>query len=185
MPRRTELWRIYCRGGKYPTAWNAFRTYGPNNARFDHHDPPPQVQLRGIFYAAEQVLTCFAEVFQDERTIDRSRQEPWLVGFRTRTPLTLLDLRGIWPTRAGASQEINTGDRAQARQWSRAFYEAYPNIQGIYYPSKMHGGAMSIALFERARLACPSRPQLDLPLVAAVLDRRIENAAADLRYEVV
>src|SRR3954452_17380806 len=139
LPGGTELWRIYARGGDHPTTWNAFRTYGPTNLRFDHHDPPPRPQRRGILYAAEQALTCFAEAFQDSRTIDCTAREPWLVGFRTRVALALLDLRGVWPTRAGASQEINTGDRERARQWSRVFYLAYPDIAGLYYPSKMHG----------------------------------------------
>lgn len=185
LPGGTDLWRIYARGGAYPTTWNAFRTYGPTNLRFDHHDLPARQQRRGILYAAEQALTCFAEVFQDTRTIDCFSREPWLVSFSTRAPLTLLDLRGVWPTRAGASQEINTGDREKARLWSRAFYLAYPDIHGLYYPSKMHGGALSIALYERARSARPTRPGFHLPLAADELVDTIENAAADLGYLVI
>lgn len=185
LPSGTELWRIYARGGAHPTTWNAFRPYGPTNLRFDHHDPPPRPQRRGILYAAEQALTCFAEVFQDSRTIDCSAREPWLVSFRTRTPLTLLNLCGVWPTRVGASQEINTGDREKARRWSRAFYLAYPAIHGLYYPSKMHGGARSIALYERARAARPSRPGFHLPLAADELVDTIANAASDLGYLVI
>lgn len=185
VPRGTALWRIYYRSGTHPTNWNTFRTFGPTNLRFDHHDPPPSLQRRGVLYAAEQALTCFAEVFQDTRTIDCSTREPWLVAFKTRIPLKLLDLRYVWPTRVGASQEINMGDRERARLWSRAFYDSYPDVHGLYYPSKIHGGAVSIVLYERAQHVCPSRPSLNLPLTADVLIHRIENAAADLRYEVV
>ncbi len=37
LPAGTRCWRIYFRGGPYPTAWNALRGYGPTTARFDHH----------------------------------------------------------------------------------------------------------------------------------------------------
>ncbi len=36
LPEGTRLWRIYFQGGEHPTAWNAFRHFGPGSSRFDH-----------------------------------------------------------------------------------------------------------------------------------------------------
>src|SRR5262249_15503655 len=135
----TELWRIYARGGPHPTTWNTFRAYGPSaRARFDHHLPPARGQNRGILYAAAEILPCVAEVFQDTGIVDPRHDEPWLVGFRLTRPVRLLSLRGLWPTRAGGSMALNTGDRARARRWSRTVYEAYPQAEGLWYASAMN-----------------------------------------------
>lgn len=181
----SELWRVYSRGGAHPTPWNAFRAYGPTNLRFDHHHPPPHEQERAILYAAEQALTCLAEVFQDGRAIDRTSREPWLVCFPTARRLRLLDLGGLWPTRAGGSQEMNTGDRAMARRWSATIYAAYPDIDGLSYPSKMHGSARSVALYERAGNVFPPEPSFHLPLAAAELFDTLNNAARQLGYQLL
>ena len=45
----------------------------------------------------------------DTRVIDRTAHDPWLVAFELLQPLNLLDLTGVWPTRAGASMALNTG----------------------------------------------------------------------------
>ncbi len=164
LPSGTLLFRIHNMGGAHWTHWNAFRGYGPTANRFDHHDPPPHEQERQISYVATDGATCFAECFQRFRTIDRARNDPWLVAFRTTGPLTLLDLTGSWPTRAGGSQEINTGDHPTCRAWSRAVYAAYPDIAGLYYRAKMLGGRFSIALYERAIPALPVAPLLHYPL---------------------
>ena len=111
-------------------------------------------------------VASLAEVFQDGRVIDRLQRKPWLVSFATARDLRLLDLRGLWLTRAGGSQEMNTGDRAMARRWSCAIYEAYRSSDGLYYPSKMHGMAVSLALYEFAATALPRDPGFHLPLEA-------------------
>src|SRR5271166_4552927 len=80
LPAGARLWRVYFTGGAYPGAWNAFRYFGPSESRFDHHEPPPRVQARGILYAAGDATTCLAEVFQATRVIDRAASAPWLVG---------------------------------------------------------------------------------------------------------
>jgi len=71
----------------------------------------------------------------------------------------LLDLTGPWPTRAGASQALSSGPRSRAREWSRRIYEDYPMIEGLYYPSSMHGARYAaVALYERAESSLPPRP---------------------------
>jgi hypothetical protein len=182
LPAGTVLWRLYLRGGRHPTFWNTFRAFGPTRSRFDHQVPPPKLQVRRILYAAEEGPTCLAEVFQDTRVIDRAAHDPWLVGFELAEALELLDLTGSWPTRAGASMAVSSGPRPRAQRWSRVIYEAYPAVQGLYYPSSMHGNRPSVALWERAASAVPSIPIFHRPLVDPALLPVLSRVAKDLGY---
>ena len=183
----TLLWRVYGRGGAHPLPWNGFRHFGPVAAmRFDHHDPDEQgmaqTQARGILYGAWHGPTCLAEVFQATRTIERHTRDPWLVAFRTVTPIALLDLTGTWPTRAGASMALASGPRASARHWSRAVYEVYPAVQGLLYPSSMAANRSSFAFFERATPALPSEPAFHRALADPLLFPWLRVVAADFGY---
>jgi len=42
---------------------------------------PAQRQALGILYGGLRVNTCFAEAFQETRTIDRSHNRPGMAGF--------------------------------------------------------------------------------------------------------
>jgi RES domain len=185
LPRGTTLWRLYFRGGKHPTFWNTFRKYGPTSSRFDHHLVPPRLQDRGISYAAAHGPTCLAEVFQETRVIDRVAKDPWLAGFVLELPITLLDLTGSWPTRAGASMAINTGPRPRAQRWSRAIYEAYPNGRGLHFPSSMRGNLPAVALYERGLPALPPAPIFHRPLRDPALLPILKRVAWDLGYGLV
>jgi hypothetical protein len=180
----TRVWRIYFRGGGHPQRWNRMRTFGPTTARFDHQLPnaagEPDEQTRAIQYLALDGITPLAEVFQDARVIDRAARSPWLVAYELAMDLDLLDLTGSYPTRAGASMLINCGARPRARAWSRAFYEAYPKIQGLYYASCMHDNSPSLALFERAAEAIPVRPSFHRALSDQTLRLTLRNAAVKL-----
>ncbi|MDB4941602.1 MAG: hypothetical protein JWP97_1136 [Labilithrix sp.] len=181
----TLLWRIYTRGGRHPSGFGELRTFGPTEARFDHHEPPARVQERGILYAADDPTTCLAECFQVTRVIDRHSGDPWLVGFELTRALTVLDATGAWPTRAGASMALSTGPRARARRWSQEIYAAYPEIQGIWYGSSMHANRPSVALYERAKKAVPRAPTFHRALADASLRGRIDAAATRLGYRLV
>ena len=67
LPPGSVVHRVYCRGGPYPTLWNAFRFFGPTSARFDHQFPDedgdPREQERGVLYAATDIVTALAEAF--------------------------------------------------------------------------------------------------------------------------
>jgi hypothetical protein len=194
--RRTDLrsiaagtiaWRIYRAGGPHPAAWNELRHYGPaTTGRFDHQEPPPHDDPhRGILYASLGplgALGALAEAFQETRTIDRRRQDPWLVGFRLEGDLPALDLTRLWPTRAGASQAIATGRRATAQAWSRAIYRSYSDVQALLYRSSMAGGALNLALYERAEGHIPRGPVVHLPLTHPGLALPLSRAAAKLGY---
>jgi hypothetical protein len=179
------LWRVYFRGGYHPSFWNTFRAYGPTRSRFDHHVPPPGIQERSILYCAAQGPTALAEVFQDTRLIDRTARDPWLVGFALREPLRLLDLTGVWPTRAGASMVICSGPRPRAQRWSRSIYEAYTKVAGLYYPSSMHANQPAIALYERAERRLAPAPVFHRPLLDPALLPVLRHVARDLGYGLV
>jgi hypothetical protein len=178
----TGLWRIYFRGGPHPTTWDQFRKYGPTNARFDHHTTPTRIQKRSVTYLAENGPTCLAEVYQDTRTIDRGRDNPWLVRFETVRDVSLLDLTNLWPTKAGASMAINSGSRAKARKWSRAIYTAYANVEGLLYCSSMHGNRPAVTLYDRAISTMPATPTFNRALLDPSMTTILSNTAVKLNY---
>ncbi len=180
------MWRIYRRSGRHPIAWNDFRRWGPvANMRFDHHSPPPRLQRRSVMYGALRLPTCFAEVFQDARTIERSLHQPWLVGFALTRDVALLDLTGNWPTRAGASMTITTGRRDRARRWSLRIYEDYPAIEGLWYGSSMDANRPAVALYERAQNALPPWPIFHRAIADPALDLRVAAVALQFNYLLV
>jgi len=181
----TVIWRIYARGGRYSSTWNTFRSFGPTRSRFDHHLPPARRQRRRILYGATNGSTCFAEYFQDGRTIDRVLNEPWLVSFELTRHLALLDLTGAWPTKAGASMAINSGPRPRAQRWSRAIYDAYPAVEGLWYCSSMDANRPAVALYERAKTSLPTKPRFQRALADAALSAVVKNAGHRFGYAVV
>ena len=189
LPAGTKLWRIYFRGGSYPGTWDQMRDYGPiGSARFDHHLDPHGARDRGILYAAtgdDAIATCVAEVFQDTRLVDTRRNEPWLAAFTLMEDVSLLDLTGKWPTRARASANINSGPRPRCRRWSRAIYDAYPDLGGLYYASSMNGNEPAVVLYERASNTLPRSPVLNRPLSDAPLLIPLERIASELGYDLI
>ena len=185
LPAGTRLWRVYFRGGVFPSTWDAWRGFGPSaRGRFDHHLLPPRVQERAVYYAAGDLTTCLAEVFQEKRVLNLDRGEPWVVAFDTARPLRLLDLTGRWPTAAGASMAISSGVRARARRWSRAVYGAYPDLDGLWYPSSIHANQPSALLYERARDALPAAPAFHRALADPAIRLPVLNAARRLNYAI-
>ncbi len=164
--------------------WSEFRRFGPTpTGRFDHQPPPPHEDVdRSILYVGLDALAAIAEMFQETRTIDRRRQEPWLVGFELAAELALLDTTRLWPTRAGASQAIATGRRPTAQAWSRLIHRSYPNLAGVLYRSSMSGGSLNVALYERALPAIPPEPAIHLPLSHPGLSLPLARAASKLGY---
>jgi hypothetical protein len=190
-----RLWRVYRQGGDHPTSWDDFRHYGPlATGRFDPHLAPPRRQRRGVIYAAvrrprhrgESALdACLAEAFQDTRTIDKRDREPWVVAFAPTAPLTLLDLSSAWTTRAGGHQSLSSGSRQVSRQWSRAIYEGYPEVDGIHYRTANYGPGHSVALFDRANDRMPANPRFHRPLADPGLQSILDQAADRLGYALV
>ncbi len=186
LPADTKLARIYFAAGPHPLHWNQFRSFGPTAARWDHHLPNAHgagvEQARAVYYCAPDVDTCAAEVFQTTRRIDRTRNAPGLVVFALREAVTLLDLRGTFATKIGASMAIHSGPRSRARAWAREFYDAYPDLQGLYYGSSMNGHAPAVALNERAQRAMPEQPQFHRALNDDMLVEVLQQIALRLSY---
>lgn len=186
LPAETALARIYFAAGSHPSRWALFRSFGPVDARWDHHVPDGRgsgaEQSRAILYCAPDIDTCVAELFQATRRIDRARAAPWLVTFALREPVTLLDLRGTFATTIGASTAIRSGPRSRTRAWARELYEAYPNVQGVHYGSSMNGHAPAIALNERALAAMPLLPLFHRALNDDMLVDILQHIALRLSY---
>ncbi len=187
LPAGSLVWRLYFRDGRHPTRWDHFRHAGPTAARFDHHlGRQPTYQDRAVLYAAADPATCFAEVFQNTRVINRWHKEPWLVAFNTEVRLPLLDLTGSFATRAGASMGLMAGPRSVSRNWARGFYDAYPATVGLRYPSSMHANQPAMVLTDRAEAAgvTPEHPGLHRALGDPALLSLLKNIARTLGYAV-
>ena len=185
LPQGTELWRVYFRGGEHPTFWNEFRHVGPLDSRFDHHnEEEPAYRARSVLYAARSPVTCLGESFQKTRTIHRSARAGWLAGFELATDTALLDLMGGFATRAGASMGLMSRPRSVSRNWARGFYDAYPSIHGLRYPSSMHANRTAVVLTDRAEAAgaLPSQPEFHRALADPVMLDVLKNAADELGY---
>ena len=135
IPSGMTFFRVYFRGSPHHVTWRTFRTYGPADARFDHHLRPPREQERGILYLAVHPRTALAEVFQRRRTINTRRMEPWLVGLETaaRTEASRPD-RSLANAGGRVDCALDRTPRADS-PWSRAAYEAYPGVHGLWYGS--------------------------------------------------
>jgi hypothetical protein len=152
--------------------------------RFDPHEPPAHVQDRGVSYAAFDVPTALAEVFQQTRVINTRRGAPYLTAWTMARPLTMLDLTGIWPIQAGASHAINTGRRDHSRAWARAIHTARPDLDGLWHRSSMTGNAI-VTLFTHAADSFPDRPLMSVPLDHPGLRRHLLTAANHINYRLV
>ena len=185
VPAGTTLFRVYGRAGPHPGTWNNFRFYGPLNSRFDPHELPRSTQQRGVLYGASHPAAALAEFFQTRRTINMRHRQPWLVGFALSREVCLLDLTGVWPTRAGASMTIANEPRPRARAWARVIYAAYSAAEGLWYGSSMHANTPCAALFERAQGSIPLFPGYHRALEDETLRAFLTNVAAHLNFRLI
>lgn len=188
LPAGTRIWRVYFQAGAHPTTWGQFRAWGPTDARFDHQVPPPSVQTREILYGAvgpTAAITAIAEVFQASRVVERARRAPTWAAFDCTRDLRVLDLTDTWPTRAGASMAITSGQRARARRWSQAIYTVFPDVDGLLYGSSMNANQLCVALYERALGAMPARPVFHRLLSDPAVLTLLKNACAAVGYALV
>jgi hypothetical protein len=117
--------------------------------RFDHH-----VQNgadRAVLYAAPTLSCCLVEVFGDTRVIEPKTFCVAVITFNRE--LTLLDIRGSAAMRLGCVHAISgIPDRSITWEWSRHWYEFFPEIDGLLYTSA-HNGEDAIVLYERCEQA--------------------------------
>jgi hypothetical protein len=184
----TIWWRVHRTLGPHVLNWNQFRHYGPV-LRFDPHpEPRGHHPAHGVWYGAATPDAALAEAFQFDRTIDRSRDLPYLTGLSFIRPLDLLDLAhdslGAWATRAGGTFAISTAPHLITQRWARAIAAAFPAIDGVRYSSRF-AGRPCIALFAPAFAAMPASPDFSLPLAHPGLAARLAGAATRLGYRIV
>ena len=185
----TRLVRVFAAGGRHHQRWNAFRHTGPlPHARFDPHPPAAGGQRatsveHGVLYFGLSVRTSVAEVFQHTSIVDRTTRRPHLVVLAARRSLRLLDLCGLWPTRAGASQEVSTGPKDVTQAWARAIRAAFPELDGLWYRSSMDAGDPAVCLWDPpAADALPASPDILLPLDHPGLDLPLARVCEQLNY---
>lgn len=78
---------------------------------------------RGVWCGASTPGAALAEPFQVDRTIDRSRQSPYLSGLvrPSASPLDVApDRRRAWTTRSGDHFDMSTAPHAINQRWARA-----------------------------------------------------------------
>ncbi len=85
----------------------------------------------------------------------------------------------------GLGEHQLSGPRPGCRRWSRAIYDAYPDLNGLYYASPMNGNEPAVALYERASNAPPRSPAFNRPLSDAPLLIPLERIAAELGYDLI
>jgi hypothetical protein len=184
----TPLVRVFTVAGRHQQQWDTFRHTGPlPHARFDPHQPGPRGRptdsAEGVLYFGLTARTSVAEVFQDTSIVDRVTRRPFIVVFRPTRALRLLDLAGLWPTRAGASQEISSGPRERTQEWARAIRAAHPDLDGLWYRSSMDSGYPAVCLWDPpAGDAIPDSPDALVPLDHPGLDIPLARICQELNY---
>ncbi len=118
-----------------------------------------------------------------QRRIDRHENEPWLAAFQLASKVTLLDLTDTFAVQAGASMKLICGPFGHAQAWSRGFYEAYPEIGGILYPSSMTNRP-TVVFFERADSAAlfPKSTRINRALADPVMLKPLAIAAQKINF---
>lgn len=182
---RDPLWRLHRVIGEHALAWNALRTFGPAaTMRWDPHpEPRGDHPGTGVSYAASDVSTTFAEVFQRRRAITLS-SDLALSGWIPTRDLRLLDLRSDWALRNGASVSLHAAPKSTCRAWSRAIHETWPDLDGVLTPSTMTGSPM-VVLFTPSASAFPARPALARLLDDPALRPIVDTAQAALGWPVL
>jgi hypothetical protein len=188
--------RVYSAGGTHPSSWNGFRYFGPVlGMRFDHHTAPRrQHRSYGIAYAATNwhptgpvdPLPCAIAETSRGFVIDRRTDEPWLTLWSPDRPLHLLLLSDSnWVARAHGNAALTSGSTAIAQHWSRRIWRQMSDIDGLCWSSSPYPNRRSIALFERAAHALPSRPSLHVPLTHPGLTPALERISVELAYPLI
>lgn len=177
------VWRIHRTQGRHVVAWNGFRTYGPvSSARYDPHPKPAGIQPGfGVSYAASELATPVAEVFQTSRRINTIAGGPYATAWTPTRPLELLDLTGDWALANGAAHALAAAARPVCRTWSQAIRTTWPDLDGLWAPSTMTGAPM-VVLYEPAATAMPDRPAFSQPLAAPVVWSVLDAIAGDIGY---
>jgi hypothetical protein len=180
------LWRVHRTEGEHVLPWNKLRTYGPlPTMRWDPHPgPQPISAAECVLYAAADVATSLAEVYQTTRVIDTRAGAPTLAAWQPQRRLRLLDLSGTWLLRNTASAALLAAPRSICRRWARAIYTIWPELDGLYVPSTMTGRP-NIVLWNAAADSIPTMPSFSRPLTHPLVWSIAQAAAAEIGYHIL
>jgi hypothetical protein len=180
------LWRVHRTEGEHVLPWNTLRTYGPlPSMRWDPHpSPQPISAAEGVLYAAADIATSLAEVYQTTRVIDTRAGAPTLTAWQPQRRLHLLDLSGTWLIRNTASAALLAAPRSTCRRWARAIYTTWPELDGLYVPSTMTGRP-NIVLWKAAADSIPTMPSFSRPLTHPLVWSIAQAAADEIGYRIL
>ena len=180
------LWRLHRTAGEHVLPWNKLRTYGPlPSMRWDPHPgPDPSARAEGVLYAASDLATSLAEVYQTTRVIDTLAGAPTLTAWQPQRSLHLLDLSGTWLLRNTASAALLGAPRSVCRRWARVIYTTWPELDGLYVPSTMTGRP-NIVLWDAAADSIPTLPSFSRPLTHPLVWSIAQAAAAEIGYSIL
>jgi hypothetical protein len=113
-----------------------------------------------VLYAAGDLSTAFVEVVVRDRFVERERRvvpfgeltnRGWVrFSVRGHRPLNMVDIRETGCLTLGAPTDAAYArNQSSGRALSRALYEQHPDIDGIWYRSRLTGGPC-FAIFERS-----------------------------------
>jgi hypothetical protein len=180
------LWRVHRTEGEHVLPWNTLRTYGPlPSMRWDPHPGPHPISgAEAVLYAAADVATSLAEIYQTTRVIDTRAGAPTLTAWQPQRRLRLLDLSGTWLLRNSASAALLAAPRSTCRRWARVIYTTWPELDGLYVPSTMTGCA-NIVLWNAAADSMPTMPSFSRPLTHPLIWSITHAAAAEIGYHIL
>ena len=180
------LWRIHRTEGEHMLPWNKLRTYGPlPSMRWDPHPGSEPISAdEGVLYAAADVTTSLAEVYQATRMIDTRSGAPTLTAWQPPRRLRLLDLSGTWLLRNSASAAMLAAPRSICRRWASAIYTTWPELDGLYVPSTLTGRP-NIVLWNAAADSIPAMPAFSRPLTHPLVWSIAQAAAAEIGYRIL
>jgi len=165
--------------------WSELRTYGPlPSMRFDPHPQPLGAHDEGALYAALDLTTALAEVFQASRAIDVRSFAPWVTSWMPVRELALLDLTDTWALRNGAAPSLSSAPRSVCRSWARAIRASWPGLDGLLTPSTMTGRPC-VVLWNPARNSFPARSAFSRALASPELLALVDHLASRIAYRVV
>ncbi len=161
---RPLLWRIHRTQGSHVLAWNQLRTFGPiSTMRYDPQPEPAGSSMEGVLYTATSLATALAETFQATRVVDSRSFGPRVTAWTPTRALRLLDLTGSWALRNGAAFSLATAPKSTCRAWARQIRATWPDLDGLWAPSTMTGGA-NVVLWNPAQTSLPDGPDFSRPL---------------------
>jgi hypothetical protein len=138
----------------------------------------------GVLYAAADVATSLAGVYQTTRVIDTRAGAATLTAWQPQRRLRLLDLSGTWLLRNTASAALLAAPRSICRRWARAIYTTWPELDGLYVPSALTGRP-NIVLWNTAADSVPTMPSFSRPLTHPLVWSIAEAGAAEIGYRIL